>query len=278
MEAEGSGLELLVTIVVAAADDQAARAACEGFVRRVGGRVAGSGDCSDEEPGCWSVTVSRAGGEVAVPSGSAELSRQVRGFLRELGSAYAEARVSCEPPTAWTVLDDPELVDALVPGGERMLVEAWLDGSLAPAAPTGSPQHAAEPATERAETEVDGGALARLGLVVDVVTERAAGAEWPARALASRLSRQVAITSRSEHPPIVRVRMDLGDTASSPSEAVAAAATELGGTGWTRPSTDGAETMVRWAAAPTPDSGIAAVVLVATTQRPVTAETPSQAG
>ncbi|WP_460956907.1 hypothetical protein [Parasphingorhabdus pacifica] len=126
--AEDTELELLITVLVGAADEDAARTACTTLLDSTGGRLVESGDCSDEEPGCWSVTISRAG-ERGAPAGPATLSRAVRDLLRELGPGYSRHRVSCEPPTAWTVIDDPELLDALVGGGERLLVEAWAGGS-----------------------------------------------------------------------------------------------------------------------------------------------------
>ncbi|TWP49985.1 hypothetical protein FKR81_22405 [Lentzea tibetensis] len=118
-------LELLVTIVVGAADEQQARAACDELVSRAGGVVVAARDCSDEEPGCWSVAITVATDEKATHSVSGALGRAVRTFVRRLGDGFPTPRVSCEPPTAWTVLDDPDLIDVLVPGGERILVEAW---------------------------------------------------------------------------------------------------------------------------------------------------------
>ncbi|RRO15392.1 hypothetical protein EIL87_15100 [Saccharopolyspora rhizosphaerae] len=120
-----SELELLITVVVGAQDEASTRAACADLLRRVGGEVVSVADCSDEEPGCWSLTMSRGTGE----SGwhVASLSRVVRNFLRELGPGHARYRVACAPPTAWAVVDDPELIGELVPAGERLLVEAWSE-------------------------------------------------------------------------------------------------------------------------------------------------------
>ena len=118
-------LELLVTIVVEAADEQQARAACEPLVSRVDGRVVEARDTSDEEPGCWSVAITVASDEKATHSVSGALGRAVRTFVRRLGDGLPTPRVQCEPPTAWTVLDDPDLINGLVPGAERILVEAW---------------------------------------------------------------------------------------------------------------------------------------------------------
>lgn len=120
-------LVLLITAVVAAEDEAQARSACAGLVARIGGRVVGASDCSDEEPGCWSVTISRSSPERARHNVAAALARAVRVLARELGPGFS-ARVACEPPAAWTVLDDPDLLDSLLPGAERLLVEAWVGG------------------------------------------------------------------------------------------------------------------------------------------------------
>lgn len=117
-------LELLITVVVGADDAHRAKSSCGPLLERAGGRVVSCADCSDEEPGCWSVTISRAAETSG--AGQAALSRAVRNFLRELGTG--QSSVSCEPPTAWAVLDDPEVVGDLVNGGERVLVEAWAGG------------------------------------------------------------------------------------------------------------------------------------------------------
>lgn len=243
-------LELLITAVVGAADEARARACCEPLRERLGGRVVECLDCSDEEPGCWSVMLGRgAAGGSAHP---AALSRAVRELLRELGPEFARLRVSCEPPTAWTVLDDPDLVQSLVSGGERLLVEAWAGGS---SLPTGG----AEPAPEAAPPQ--GGPSTRLRLLVDVVTDRRSGAEWPARALASRLSRGAEIVGSEEQPPVVRVALDLGRQSGEPAEVVARAAEALGGEGWSRVRERERAAVKRWSAPGTPPSGIAAIEL-----------------
>ena len=118
-----SELELLITVVVGAQDEPSAREACDDLVRRIGGQVITVADCSDEEPGCWSLTMSRGTGETGWHV--AALSRVVRNFLRELGPECGRHRVACAPPTAWAVVDDPELVGELVPAGERLLIETW---------------------------------------------------------------------------------------------------------------------------------------------------------
>jgi hypothetical protein len=269
--ADETELELLITVVVSAEDDRTAQDACRPLLRRIGGRMVESGDCSDEEPGCWSVTISR-GAETGYCLGPAALSRAVRNFLRELGPDYARHRVSCELPTAWTVVDNPELVQELVTGGERLMVEAWVGGSVLPVAagfgpfdPQWDPD---EPAPESEPPidafDEDGRPRPRLGLLVDVVTERRAGAEWPARAVASRLSRGATIIDCTERPPMVRVTLDLGPAEGQAREIVANAVSALGGTGWSRLRVHDGTVVVRGSAAPTPPSGIAAIELSAT--------------
>jgi hypothetical protein len=118
-------LVLLITVVVEAADEQQALAACDALIRDTGAQVVDARDCSDEEPGCWAVVITRPSPEKATHNVSAALARAVRSFVRGLGDGFPTPRVACEPPTAWTVLDEPELISALVPGAERVLVEAW---------------------------------------------------------------------------------------------------------------------------------------------------------
>lgn len=267
-----TGLELLITVVVGAADDAGAREACRPLLRRVGGRIVESGDCSDEEPGCWSVTLSRSAEEHG--DGPAALGRAVRRLLRELGPQYTGHRVACEPPTAWTVIDDAELVGALVRGGERLLLEAWSGGPVLPDG-TGVDAFGDDPDEPAAEAEPALGDLdehgrprPRLELLVDVVTERRAGAEWPARALAARLSRRAEITDWSERPPMVRIALDLGPAAGEPADVVLGAVTSLGGGGWSRLRVQDGTAMSRWSAAPTPPSGIAAVEVSARVPAP----------
>src|SRR5215469_15967407 len=118
-------VELLVTVVLAADTDQAARSACQELMWQVDGRIVESADCSAEEPGCWSVTLRVPTEERATHNVAAPLARAVRQFIRGLGPDVLVPRVSCEPPTAWTVLEDPDTVTELVRGAERLLVEAW---------------------------------------------------------------------------------------------------------------------------------------------------------
>ncbi|MEU7475435.1 hypothetical protein AB0A63_05580 [Lentzea sp. NPDC042327] len=118
-------LVLLITVVVEAADEHQARAACDALSSRTGARVLDARDCSDEEPNCWAVVITEPSAEKTTHNVSAALARAVRTFVRGLGDGFTTPRVACEPPTAWTVLDEPELINGLVPGAERVLVEAW---------------------------------------------------------------------------------------------------------------------------------------------------------
>lgn len=103
----------------------------------------------------------------------------------------------------------------------------------------------------------------RLRLRVDVVTERRAGAEWPARAVASRLSRTATITGYAVDPPLVQVAMDLGPALGDPPEIMLGAVAALGGSGWSRLRVDEHHAVARWSAAPLPPSGIAAIEISA---------------
>jgi hypothetical protein len=118
-------LVLLITVVVEAADEHQARTACDALISRTGAQVVDARDCSDEEPGCWAVVITLPSAEKTTHNVSAALARAVRTFVRGLGDDFPTPRVACEPPTAWTVLDEPELISGLVPGAERVLVEAW---------------------------------------------------------------------------------------------------------------------------------------------------------
>jgi hypothetical protein len=118
-------LVLLITVVVEAADETQARAACDALLSRAGAQIVDARDCSDEEPGCWAVVITRPSTEKATHNVSAALARAVRTFVRGLGDGFPTPRVACEPPTAWTVLDEPELLSRLVPGAERVMVEVW---------------------------------------------------------------------------------------------------------------------------------------------------------
>ncbi|WP_199441202.1 hypothetical protein [Umezawaea beigongshangensis] len=266
---EPDDLELLITVVVAAVDEQQARTACAPLVARVDGRVVRAGDCSDEEPGCWSVTVSLTSRERATHNVAAALARAVRSFVRLLGEDFPTPRVACEPPTAWTVLDDPHLLERAVPGAERLLVEAWAGGD--PYGRRKRPE-ATEPNTEpekaqQASPEQTTSSRIRLLLRVDVVTDRSAGAEWQARAVASRVARRGTITRVAPQGRALSVHLDLGSTADSPATALLNAVSSLGRSGWSDVEWIDDEARVRWSADPVPDAGITGMELVA--QHPV---------
>jgi hypothetical protein len=307
-------LELLITAVVAADDEQQARAACAGLLRQVRGRVVRAVDCSDEEPGCWSVTISGVSGERVTQNVAGALARAVRTFVRRLGDEFPTPRVACEPPTAWTVLEDPALLDGPVPGGERLLVEAWAGGDPQQKAsphkasqpndprPTdpqhtdpGHAEHRPEPGEPRPTaahrtTDPAGNPAAnptvnpaanpgadaaadpadvpepgtRLSLRVDVATDRSAGAEWQARAVASRVARNGKITRVAPHGHLLSVHIDLGSSVNSPTVALHDAVTSLGRSGWSAVEWSDGSGSIRWSATPVPPAGIAALELTAT--------------
>ncbi|WP_238412262.1 hypothetical protein [Saccharothrix deserti] len=283
-------LELLITAVVAADDEQQARAACAGLLSQVGGRVVRAFDCSDEEPGCWSVTISLVSGERATQNVAGALARAVRTFVRRLGDEFPTPRVACEPPTAWTVLEDPALLDGLVPGAERLLVEAWAGGDPGHQGPEhhdpkhndpeqrrperGGPEQderegqdgldqpdESEP-EQAADAEPEPGT--RLSLRVDVATDRTAGAEWQARAVASRVARSGKITRVAPHGHLLSVHIDLGANVNSPTVALHDAVASLGRSGWSAVEWSGGSASIRWSATPVPPAGIAALELTAT--------------
>ncbi|HVV18333.1 MAG TPA: hypothetical protein VHF06_02795 [Pseudonocardiaceae bacterium] len=287
-------VELLVTVVVAAETDQAARAACRDLVWQVDGRVVETADCSAEEPGCWSVTMRVPTEERATHNLAAPLARAVRVFIRGLGPDVTVPRVSCEPPTAWTVLDDPDLVTSLVSGAERLLVEAWhgddpypggetpavapetqqdgalddraldddafsddalSDGDDVPAAEPDSPEPPVVSQTWVPPEEADGQGC-RLTLRVDVATSRAAGAEWQARALASRISRNATLTGITERDGVLSVLVDLGTVRTPPPQTVLTAVSALDRPGWSALRWEGEKALTTWTARPRPVSGI----------------------
>jgi hypothetical protein len=281
-------VELLVTVVLAAESDEAARSACRDLTWQVEGRVVESTDCSAEEPGCWSVTLRVPSEERATHNIAAPLARAVRNFVRGLGPDFVVPRVSCEPPTAWTVLDDPDAVAALVTGAERLLVEAWHGddpypgGSAAAGAtatenwPTTEPpaddpddpepmtgKHAAvkvaAPPPPQGDDEGTGTGDepgCRLSLRVDVATSRAAGAEWQARALASRISRDATLTGITEHDGVLSVLVDLGTTRTPAPQTVQTAVSALDRPGWSALRWEGETAITTWTARPRPESGI----------------------
>jgi hypothetical protein len=249
-------LELLITVVVGADDEQQARAACAGLLGRVDGRVVRASDCSDEEPGCWSVTISALSPEQSTHNVAGALARAVRGFVRLLGDDFPVPRVACEPPTAWTVLDDPGPLDAVVPGAERLLVEVWAGGD--PDRRVEAPKSEVEPEQVPTTSGI------RLLLKVDVATDRAAGAEWQARAVASRVSGGGRITRVAPHGRLLSVYFDLGSTVDSPTTALLNAVSSVGRSGWSAVEWNGDVVTTRWSATPEPESGITALELTAT--------------
>lgn len=292
-------VDLLVTVVLAAGDERAARQACQELRWHVDGRIVEATDCSAEEPGCWSVTMRVPTEERATHQVAAPLARAVRQFVRNLGPAFPTPRVACEPPTAWTVLDDPDAVDGLVSGAERLLVEAWCGGDPYPPAPDGATDTATgeadpswphdEPAPPEPERVIEpevaaeaertaeaatrpvadqpnqaGGPAAdhRLTMRVDVATARTPGAEWQARALASRISRTATLTGISEGDGVVSVHIDLGRTPGSPSQAVLTAVSALDRQqGWSALRWSGDTAITSWVAQPRPAAGITGLEL-----------------
>lgn len=249
-------VDLLVTVVLAAADEQAAARACQELQWNVDGRIVESADCSAEEPGCWSVTMRVPTEERATENVAAPLARAVRQFVRSLGPAFQTPHVACEPPTAWTVLDDPEALGALVAGAERLLVEAWFGEDPYPAEP-------AWPQDEAPETPAPKNAVAvgRLWIRVDVATDRTPAAEWQARAVASRVAANPALTEVTADGGVVSVRFDLGAATGKPEDAIRAAAAALEFTGWSDPAWDGEIAFTQWIAQPRPVTGITALAL-----------------
>jgi hypothetical protein len=251
-------VELLVTVVLAAETDQAARSACGHVKWQVDGRIVATADCSAEEPGCWSVTMRVPSEERATHNIAAPLARAVRQFVRGLGPDFVVPRVSCEPPTAWTVLDDPDAVMTLVEGAERILVEAWYGDDPYPGDASGETEPAWPTAesTERppvAEPEEVG---CRLTLRVDVATSRSANAEWQARALASRISRDATLTGITEHEGVCSVLVDLGTAPTPPPQAALTAAAALDRPGWSALRWEGETVITTWTAQPRPQTGI----------------------
>jgi hypothetical protein len=279
-------IELLVTVVVAAEGEEAAREACEQLCWHVEGQIVDSTDCSAEEPGCWAVTVAVPTDERATYNVAAPLARAVRRLVRSLGPNPTMPRVSCEPPTAWTVLDEPDTIGRLVPGAERMLIEAWCGAdpyrmrirqsqpeppqprskpkpepqTPAPAPP---PPPKAPPAAKRwippeDKLSPDG---YRLILRVDVATTRPAGAEWQARAVASRISGAATLTGVTERDGVLTVHVDLGPARSSAPQTVLTAVSALDRGGWTPLRWEGDTAITSWRADPMPTSGITALEL-----------------
>lgn len=278
-------VEVLVTVVLAADGEDAAHAACRELLWQTDGRIIASADCSAEEPGCWSVTLRVPSEERATHNMAAPLARAVRQLVRGLGPDFAMPRVACEPPTAWTVLDDPDALAVLVPGAERLLVEAWCGGdpygpgeseiAEPPAEPPTGHRPEPEPGAEATDVEEsrddpdepapaepdrrhepprDGDST--LTLRVEVATARAAGAEWQARALASRISRTATLTAITEHDGVCTVLVDLGTAHTPAPQTVLTAVSALDRPGWSALRWEGDTATATWTAHPRPNSGI----------------------
>jgi hypothetical protein len=93
-------------------------------------------------------------------------------------------------------------------------------------------------------------------LRVDVATSRAAGAEWQARALASRISRTATLAGITEHDGVLSVLVDLGTTRTPAPQAVLTAVAALDRPGWSALRWEGDTAITTWTAKPRPDSGI----------------------
>jgi hypothetical protein len=206
---------------------------------------------------------------------AAPLARAVRQFVRGLGPDFVVPTVSCEPPTAWTVLDDPDAVESLVSGAERLLVEAWYGGDPYPAGDNENqdenrepreskkkapemPEAPRQPARRQLPSTGDPGPTTgcRLTLRVDVATSRVAGAQWQARALASRISRTATVAGVTEHDGVLSVLVDLGTAHTPVPQTVLTAVSALDRPGWSALRWEGDTALTTWTANPRPESGI----------------------
>jgi hypothetical protein len=170
--------------------------------------------------------------------------------------------------------DDPDTVTALVPGAERLLVEAWYGDDPYPGAESRAMEREPEPGLEippNSESqnrfppvdsqvwvppEQTGEQGCRLRLRVDVATSRAAGAEWQARALASRISRNATLTGITEHDGVLSVLVDLGTVRTPAPQTVQTAVSALDRPGWSALRWEGETAFTTWTARPRPESGI----------------------
>jgi hypothetical protein len=176
------------------------------------------------------------------------------------------------------VLDDPERLDGLVPGAERLLVEAWAggdpdrkraeeapaDAEVEPESPEWPPEEVIQEPDDlpgRVENTTVSGV--RLLLRVDVKADRRAGAEWQARAVASRVAHTSYITRVDPHDHVLSVHIDLGPSVDSPTTALLGAVSSMGRSGWSAVEWVGDDAVIRWSASPAPDSGITALELTA---------------
>jgi hypothetical protein len=108
----------------------------------------------------------------------------------------------------------------------------------------------------QADTESGDDAGCRLSLRVDVATSRAAGAEWQARALASRISRDATLTGITEHDGVLSVLVDLGTMRTPAPQTVLTAVSALDRPGWSALRWEGETAITTWTARPRPESGI----------------------
>jgi hypothetical protein len=159
------------------------------------------------------------------------------------------------------VLDDPDAIEPLVAGAERLLVEAWYGGDPYPAGdePAAAPRKPADtpqPARRQRPATGDTGPGCRLTLRVDVATSRMAGAQWQARALASRISRTATVAGVTEHDGVLSVLVDLGTAQTPVPQTVLTAVSALDRPGWSALRWEGETASTTWTANPRPDSGI----------------------
>ena len=145
---------------------------------------------------------------------------------------------------------------------ERILVEAWHGTDPYPGAEPVAAPAAAQPAPEEpAAAPVRRGAppaddSCRLTLRVDVATDRPAGAEWQARALASRISRTATLAGITERDGVLSVLVDLGTARMPASQTVLTAVSALDRPGWSALRWEGETAITTWTAKPKPNSGI----------------------
>lgn len=296
-------LELMVTVVLTASDERQARASCQQLLERVGGIVTHAADLLDEEPGCWTVTTTLLRTAPSVADGSPEevMTAAARRLLTEIDPAL-DGELTCEPPTAWAVIDNAEAVGAVVDGGERLMLEVWFGtASLTPATPPRPRSATSErlvvssrdlPAEDTPVDNVDladdeAGVLAgeattdedvtdedpldeleeqrpdRLLLWVAVAPDPLGGARWQATALSSRITRHAAVIEVIELDDMTCVGLDLGLLDRSPSAAVMAAVAALGRPGWTPVSCVDGMVTTRWTADPPPNAGVLALEFTA---------------
>lgn len=285
-------LELMVTVVLAARDDRRARRACADLAGRLGGTVTQAADLLDEEPGCWSVTIALSRPAPADAGSPAALTAAVRGLIAEIAPG-AGVETSCEPPTAWAVIDDIEVLAPVVSRGERLLVEVWSEpATLAPSAPPrprapsrapaepghvliartsdfnpdGSPADGVTGGGDTGEGDPAGDgrpADDRLSLWLVLVPGRPDGARWLARAVAGRIVRHAEITEVIELDDMTCVGMDLGVLDRPPIAGVLAAVAALGSPGWTPVCHNDQVVTTRWVALPRPAAGVLAMEIAA---------------